>query len=237
MRAAACSLHLEDVLHLLSKTWRWCWASWARKTVAMPPGAQPAFALVARRQGITQNLEQRQHAHSWGQRVRERSLRWETAALVRCRVQHRGSTRSLTRPVHSPSYSKARYAPLPQSTCAEIARDDRRSVGPPLKGLSGNGFGLACPRFVAPNDCFDNKSKRNRGVGDVLGDDVMASALIDHLAHHCHRVNVHGNSCRMRHHCRAATAAHRSDPGPAFPSPRKSRKEVATTWARPLRPG
>jgi len=36
--------------------------------------------------------------------------------------------------------------------------------------------------------------------GGVLGDEVMAAALIDRLLHHCHIVNIRGNSFRMRHH-------------------------------------
>jgi DNA replication protein DnaC len=36
--------------------------------------------------------------------------------------------------------------------------------------------------------------------GDVLGDDVMAAALIDRVLHHCHLVNIRGNSYRMREH-------------------------------------
>ena len=36
--------------------------------------------------------------------------------------------------------------------------------------------------------------------GEVFGDDVMAAALIDRLVHHCHLVNIRGNSYRMRHH-------------------------------------
>ena len=34
----------------------------------------------------------------------------------------------------------------------------------------------------------------------VLGDDVVAAALIDRLLHHCHIVNVRGDSYRMRAH-------------------------------------
>ena len=34
--------------------------------------------------------------------------------------------------------------------------------------------------------------------GSVLGDEVMAAALIDRLLHHCHIVNIRGNSYRMR---------------------------------------
>ncbi|MEM9599368.1 MAG: IS21-like element helper ATPase IstB [Acidobacteriota bacterium] len=36
--------------------------------------------------------------------------------------------------------------------------------------------------------------------GSVLGDEVMAAALIDRLLHHCHLVNIRGNSYRMREH-------------------------------------
>ena len=34
----------------------------------------------------------------------------------------------------------------------------------------------------------------------VLGDEVMAAALIDRLLYHCHIVNIRGNSYRMREH-------------------------------------
>ena len=36
--------------------------------------------------------------------------------------------------------------------------------------------------------------------GAVMGDEVMAAALIDRLLHHCHVVNIRGNSYRMREH-------------------------------------
>jgi DNA replication protein DnaC len=36
--------------------------------------------------------------------------------------------------------------------------------------------------------------------GEIFGDEVMAAALIDRLLHHCHIVNVRGNSFRLRHH-------------------------------------
>ena len=43
----------------------------------------------------------------------------------------------------------------------------------------------------------------NKGLedwGGVLGDEVMAAALIDRLVHHGHIVNIRGNSYRMRDH-------------------------------------
>ena len=36
--------------------------------------------------------------------------------------------------------------------------------------------------------------------GQILGDEVMAAALIDRLLHHCHIVNIRGSSYRMRKH-------------------------------------
>ncbi|WP_420461490.1 IS21-like element helper ATPase IstB [Candidatus Palauibacter sp.] len=36
--------------------------------------------------------------------------------------------------------------------------------------------------------------------GRVLGDEVMAAALLDRLLHRCHIVNIRGNSYRMRRH-------------------------------------
>jgi DNA replication protein DnaC len=59
--------------------------------------------------------------------------------------------------------------------------------------------------------------------GTVLGDEVMAAALIDRVLHHCHLVNIRGNSYRLRDHanwCPALTA----EPGPAaVRRPRKSK--------------
>jgi DNA replication protein DnaC len=45
--------------------------------------------------------------------------------------------------------------------------------------------------------------------GDIFGDEVMAAALIDRLVHHCHIVNVRGNSFRMRQHRDLGRTLHR----------------------------
>ena len=44
--------------------------------------------------------------------------------------------------------------------------------------------------------------------GEIFGDEVMAAALIDRLVHHCHIVNIRGNSYRMRHHAELRTVLH-----------------------------
>lgn len=64
--------------------------------------------------------------------------------------------------------------------------------------------------------------------GEIFGDDVMAAALIDRLLHHCHVVNIRGNSYRMRHHSELwhtlnSPANHREE------TPKKTRKRKEAT--------
>ena len=57
----------------------------------------------------------------------------------------------------------------------------------------------------------------------------MAAALIDRLMHHCHVVNIRGNSYRMREHTDLLHAiTPRGDDVPAKPR-RRTRKEASTT--------
>lgn len=51
--------------------------------------------------------------------------------------------------------------------------------------------------------------------GQVLGDEVMAAALIDRVLHHCHIVNIRGNSYRMRHHSELYKALHQGAQEPS----------------------
>ena len=44
--------------------------------------------------------------------------------------------------------------------------------------------------------------------GRILGDEVMAAALLDRLLHRCHIVNIRGNSYRMRHHAELSKTIH-----------------------------
>ena len=66
--------------------------------------------------------------------------------------------------------------------------------------------------------------------GDIFGDDVMAAALIDRLLHHCHIVNIRGNSYRMRQHSELWQALNSgSEPEPPRAQPRaRKRKEITT---------
>ncbi len=54
--------------------------------------------------------------------------------------------------------------------------------------------------------------------GEILRDEVMAAALLDRLLHHCHIVNIRGNSYRMRRRTELSktihpTAAHAREAG------------------------
>jgi hypothetical protein len=51
-----------------------------------------------------------------------------------------------------------------------------------------------------------NKSFEDWGA--VFGDEVMAAALIDRLLHHCHIVNIRGNSYRLPKHSEVWQALH-----------------------------
>ena len=46
--------------------------------------------------------------------------------------------------------------------------------------------------------------------GRILGDEVMAAALLDRVLHRCHIVNIRGNSYRMRRHAELSRAIHPS---------------------------
>ena len=67
--------------------------------------------------------------------------------------------------------------------------------------------------------------------GEILGDEVMAAALIDRLVHHCHIVNIRGNSYRMRHHTELSKALHSppSEPSSSHPQPRRRKQKENTT--------
>jgi len=67
--------------------------------------------------------------------------------------------------------------------------------------------------------------------GEVLGDEVMAAALIDRVLHHCHLVNIRGNSYRMREHTELYRAL-QSDVETSAEPPRAPRRQRAGTGNR-----
>ena len=64
--------------------------------------------------------------------------------------------------------------------------------------------------------------------GAVLGDEVMAAALIDRVLHHCHLVNIRGNSYRMREHTELYRALQSGvDPSDSIRRPRRPKATTA----------
>ena len=66
--------------------------------------------------------------------------------------------------------------------------------------------------------------------GEIFGDEVMAAALIDRLVHHCHIVNIRGNSYRMRHHRDLAQQLAGASLPSATERPRRSRRQEDTPF-------
>ena len=62
--------------------------------------------------------------------------------------------------------------------------------------------------------------------GEILGDEVMAAALIDRLLHHCHIVNIRGNSYRMRHHTELSKVLHSPPAEPSLSHPKRKRAKA-----------
>ena len=63
--------------------------------------------------------------------------------------------------------------------------------------------------------------------GEIFGDEVMAAALIDRLLHHCHLVNIRGNSYRMREHLELHQSLRGNDP----PTPKSGRRRSSSASA------
>jgi len=92
---------------------------------------------------------------------------------------------------------------------------------PPVCCRPRNGANLF---FQLINERYERASTvltSNKGFeewGAILGDEVMAAALLDRLLHHCHIVNIRGNSYRMRERADLARMLHqapaRKNPGP-----------------------
>ena len=61
--------------------------------------------------------------------------------------------------------------------------------------------------------------------GDVFGDPVVATAMLDRLLHHCHIVNIKGNSYRLREYAEMAMPTNQDPPRRRPGRPRKDREE------------
>jgi hypothetical protein len=65
--------------------------------------------------------------------------------------------------------------------------------------------------------------------GEIFGDEVMAAALIDRLLHHCHIIDIRGNSFRMRHHSDVRSQLQGEGTAATAPKRRGSRQKELTT--------
>jgi DNA replication protein DnaC len=95
--------------------------------------------------------------------------------------------------------------------------------------------------------CFHRADQQQelQGVGEIFGDDVTAAALIDRLLHHCHILNIRGNSLRMRQHSElwpgaaeaggSRSAANLARMGAANSCPGRSRESYESRQARSSR--
>lgn len=85
-------------------------------------------------------------------------------------------------------------------------------------------FQLLSRRYEAASTILTS-NKGFEDWGEIFGDDVMAAALIDRLVHHCHIVNIRGNSYRLRQHADLARRLH----GASSPSERMQRHDREAT--------
>ena len=65
--------------------------------------------------------------------------------------------------------------------------------------------------------------------GEVFGDEIMAAALIDRIVHHCHILNIRGNSYRMRQHAEPWQQPKASSEGSSTARSRRRAKEEQTS--------
>ena len=90
-------------------------------------------------------------------------------------------------------------------------------------------FQLMCRRYETGSTVLTS-NKAFEEWGGIFGDEVMAGALIDRLVHHCHIVNIRGNSYRMREHQALwSTLPEPDDDLPPLARRRRPRREAPTS--------
>lgn len=87
-------------------------------------------------------------------------------------------------------------------------------------------FQMVSRRYERASTIFTS-NKPFEEWGAVFGDEVMAAALIDRVLHHCHIVNIRGNSYRMRKHTELWKALHATDDLPERPSRKNRRRRTS----------
>ena len=134
----------------------------------------------------------------------------------------RAAHRCVSVEIHPGQFS--RWGLLPHAPC---------QPGASLASSPGGGLGA---HVGFTTGCYERASTvltSNKGFeewGTILGDEVMAAALLDRLLHHCHLVNIRGNSYRLRRRGDLARALHQA-PARKNPAPRSGEDEEVTPEA------
>ena len=116
-----------------------------------------------------------------------------------------------------PSSAESNCLPLP---CAFGAAEASDSIGGGEQKKNSNTY------VSTESGEVQTSNKGFEEWGQILGDEVMAAALIDRLLHHCHIVNIRGSSYRMRKHTDLSKILH-SPPAESSPSPPKRKRARA----------
>ncbi|HHW07486.1 MAG TPA: ATP-binding protein [Clostridia bacterium] len=68
----------------------------------------------------------------------------------------------------------------------------------PLDPLAANLFFQLVPARYEQGSFILTSNKSFGEWGELLGDPVLATAVLDRLSHHCHVINIRGNSYRLK---------------------------------------
>jgi IstB-like ATP binding protein len=124
-----------------------------------------------------------------------------------------------------------RFLAGPSQACAgaECAHDERWTTTREVRAAGSSWLlNLRQRTRVGGASTILTSNKGFEEWGEIFGDDVMAAALVDRLVHHCHIVNIRGNSYRLRQHADLARRLHGSSSTAAVASaelePRRSVK-------------
>ncbi|MFN8583104.1 MAG: ATP-binding protein [Gemmatimonadaceae bacterium] len=131
---------------------------------------------------------------------------WPTTAIslaIAAAQVDAGSTTARWR-ISSRRSKKRKRQPAPRSASRRSSSGRCLVVGEiGYLPISRTGAMLFFPAHVAALRTRERCPHVNKSFeewGEIFGDEVMATALIDRLVHHCHIVNIRGNSYRMKNH-------------------------------------
>jgi DNA replication protein DnaC len=71
----------------------------------------------------------------------------------------------------------------------------------PLDSIAANLFFKLVSARYEKGSMFLTSIKSIGEWGELMGDPVLATAVLDRLLHHCHVINIRGNSYRLKDRC------------------------------------